>query len=203
MAQKETAEQKLLKIIEASKKAQAGASAGSALQVAPKKQSRTIAISLQQINYFLIVAVVASLLYLGYELRNGMALLQNDIVIPVQNSTPQAPLDLFVPQTKSVAFYLDKIGARNIFQPYVQKDADVQVVATVRAGFEKKMQKYRLVGVAWLDVPESATAMIEDKSNGVTRFLKEGDKLEDVTVKTIYTDRVVVGYENEEIVIKL
>ena len=65
------------------------------------------------------------------------------------------------------------------------------------------MSKYKIVGIAWLDVPESATVMLEDTTTRMTRFLKEGDKIEDVIVKTIYTDRVVVGYANEEIVIKL
>ena len=65
------------------------------------------------------------------------------------------------------------------------------------------MSKYKLVGVAWLDVPESATVMLEDTGKHETHFLKEGDKIEDVKVKTIYTDRVVFSYANEEITIKL
>jgi hypothetical protein len=202
MAQKETAEQKLLKIIQATKKAQEGSSASMSLS-SPRRSSSFFAINVHHVNYLLIIAVIVSFLYLGFELRNGISLMQEDVSISVDKAIPKQTSNLFVPQMKSVAYYLDKITARNIFQPYEKKDPGTQVVATVRANFEKKMQKYRLVGVAWLDVPESATVMIEDKASGITRFLKEGDKLEDVTVKTIYTDRVVIGYENEEIVIKL
>ena len=57
--------------------------------------------------------------------------------------------------------------------------------------------------MAWLDLPESASIMIEDSQTKTTYFLKTGEKLEDVTIKTIYTDRVVFSYENEETTIKL
>ena len=70
-------------------------------------------------------------------------------------------------------------------------------------GLQSKMSKYKIVGVAWLDVPESATAMLEDIGKKETHFLREGDKIEDVKVKTIFTDRVVFSYANEEITIKL
>ena len=201
MAKKETAEQKLLKIIEATKKAQ-DSSSGAVASSIGKKPSGRLALNIQQFNYLLVVAVVASLIYLGYEVRNGMELLQQSFSVSANTAASTGALNLFVPQTKGISYYLDKISSRNIFQPYEKKDAGPGST-TAKAALEKKMQKYKLVGVAWLDVPESATVMLEDTSNGVTRFLKEGEKLEDVTVKTIYTDRVVIGYENEEIVIKL
>ena len=65
------------------------------------------------------------------------------------------------------------------------------------------MSKFKMVGIAWLDVPESATVMLEDTATHMTHFLKEGDKVEDVIVKIIYTDRVVFSRANEEITIKL
>jgi hypothetical protein len=201
MAKKETAEQKLLKIIEATKKAQA-VSSGEAVAVAPKKASR-LPITLKHLNIALIVAVVTGLFYFLFELRNGVVLLGEDVSFSVESVVPKESLNLFVPQMKGIAFYLDKMSARDLFKPYEKKDVGVAGTPSGKAMLEKKMSKFRVVGVAWLDVPESATIMIEDKANGTTRFLKEGEKIDDVTVKTIYTDRVVVGYDNEEIVIKL
>ncbi len=65
------------------------------------------------------------------------------------------------------------------------------------------MSKYKLVGIAWLDLPETASIMIEDTQKKETFFLKQGEQLEGVTVKTIYTDRAVFSHENEETTIKL
>ena len=87
--------------------------------------------------------------------------------------------------------------------PEEVKKAAEKAAAPDDGGLQTKMSKYKLVGVAWLDVPESATVMLEDIAKHETHFLKEGDKIEDVKVKTIYTDRVVFSYANEEITIKL
>jgi len=45
--------------------------------------------------------------------------------------------------------------------------------------------------------------MIEDTQKNETYFLRQGEQLEGVTVKTIYTDRAVFSHENEEMTIKL
>ncbi|MBF0486093.1 MAG: hypothetical protein HQL16_06235 [Candidatus Omnitrophica bacterium] len=202
MAKKETAEQKLLKIIEATKKAQ-DTSSGNAVAAVDRKSSGKFAVNVQQLNHLLVVGVMASLIYLAYEVHSGMLLLEKNVSISGEVQIPKGALNLFVPQIRTVSYYLDKINERNIFQPFEKKETGEQGTTSAKANLEKKMKKYKLVGVAWLDVPESASVMMEDTATGATQFLKEGQKLDDVTIKTIYTDRVVVGYENEEMVIKL
>ncbi len=202
MAQKETAEQKLMKIIEASKKAKAAASGEASAELAPKNSGKHFSVNIYQFNIFLVVCMVASFIFFGYEIRNGMALLQEPVSFYVDVHSSKESSRIFVPQMKSIAYYLDKMNSRNIFQPY-EKKVVVDNVVSLKAAFEKKMSKFRIVGIAWLDVPESATVMLEDTSTHMTHFLKEGDKVEDVIVKTIYTDRVVFTRANEEITIKL
>ena len=201
MAKKETAEEKLLKIIEATKKAKGGASSGAESSALVKTSKSKLFISVRQLNAVLIAAVLAGFLFLIYEVQSGVSSLNEDVSISVDAVTPKENVNILVPQMKSVAYYLDRIVARNIFQPYDKKA--VEQGAAGQVGIQAKMSKYKLVGVAWLDVPESATVMIEDVARKETRFLREGDKIEDVKVKTIYTDRVVFSYANEEITIKL
>ena len=199
MAKKETAEEKLLKIIEATKQAKAGASAVHATAKVPKP---AIGITFQQINAALIAAVVAGLIFFAYQINSGFALLGQDVSVPDGVAAAKDVPGVQVPQMKNLAYYLDQIALRNIFQPYEKKAAD-QGASSAEIGLQTKMSKYKLVGVAWLDVPESATAMLEDTGKHETRFLREGDKIEDVKVKAIYTDRVVFICANEEITIKL
>jgi hypothetical protein len=204
MAKKESAEEKLLKIIEAAKKTKAAsAAAASAPPMALAKPSAKLSINIQQINLLLIVGALASLFFFGYELRNGMGLLEQAVTISVDTRGANDALNLLVPQVKSVSYYLEKANSRNIFRPYEPPETGAASVTSARATLEKKLSKYKIVGIAWLDLPESATVMLEDSATHMTHFLKEGDKIEDMTVKTIYTDRVVFSYANEEIITKL
>jgi hypothetical protein len=94
---------------------------------------------------------------------------------------------------------LRQINERDIFKPYVPKIARKAAIQ----GLVQLMSRYKLVGIAWLDLPETACIMIEDTRKNETLFLKQGEQLEGVTVKTIYTDRAVFSHENEETTIKL
>ena len=201
MAKKETAEEKLLKIIEATKKAQdPGSGGGSPSGVV--KRSRRFAVGAKQINLVLVVCVVASLVFLAYEVNSGLSLLREDVNISADGQGVRGTPNVFAQKTSNFSYYLEQINSRNIFKPY-EKIVTAAEVTSAQAALEKMMSKYKMVGVAWLDTPESATVMLEDTSTRMTHFLREGEKIEDVTVKTIFTDRVVVSYANEEMVIKL
>lgn len=202
MAKKETAEEKLLKIIEATKKAKGLSSTAAAAPSLGKASQRRISISVQQINILLIAALLAGFLFFVNEIRSGNMLLNEDVSLSADMAVPRSAGTVAVPEMKSPAYYLDKIASRNIFKPYDKKAAE-EGSTPGKMTLQSKMSKYKLVGVAWLDVPESATVMVEDPATKETRFLKEGDKIEDVKVKTIYTDRVVFSDANEEITIKL
>lgn len=191
---KETAEEKLLKMLQKS-----GAPVAAAAVKAPAKKKASFALSIQTVNQLLLVGIVVAVVALVLQMRNGVALLNKDVDLTsdIQSSSIA---EIALPSTNSVSFYLDKISARNIFKPF---DAQVTTASSAPVGIAAKVAKYKLVGVAWLDLPETASAMIEDTATKQTYFLKQGEQIEGVTVKTIYTDRVVLGDENEETTIKL
>ena len=134
-----------------------------------------------------------------FEMRSGFSLLNQAVEFPRESKTDVSLSDIALPSTPSADYYLQKINERNIFKPYVPKVAKTAAVQ----GLAQLMSKYKLVGIAWLDLPETASIMIEDTQKKETFFLKQGEQLEGVTVKTIYTDRAVFSHENEETTIKL
>lgn len=190
---KETAEQKLLKILETSGKVPAGSQYKAAQ---PKFR-----FSVQIINGLLAVGVLVCLAVLALEIQSGNQLLNRQVTFDPSTLGARSN-EVGEPKARDIAYYAKKIGTRNIFKPYEKEQMD-KVSVAAKPNLAKKLSKYKMVGVAWLDLPESASVMVEDTTSGMTYFLREGEKLDDVTIKTIYTDRAVFGYENEEITIKL
>ncbi len=194
---KETAEQKLLKILESSGKMPKPAASASK----PKAPAMKLQFSVKMLNGLLILGIIACLAVLGLEFQSGSALMNKQVQFSLDQSIPKS-LDLTESKPKDIAFYAQKISERNIFKPYEKEVLDKTNVP-VKPTLAKKLSQYKLVGVAWLDLPETASVMFEDTATGMTHFLREGEKLDDVTIKAIYTDRTVLSYENEEITIKL
>jgi hypothetical protein len=193
---KETAEQKLLKILETSGQLPKAAAPK------PKGPQLKMQFSVKMLNGLLAVGIVVCFAVLAMEFQSGAALMRKQVEFSLDASVPHHSLDLSESKPKDIAYYAQKIAERNIFKPYEKEVLDKSNVP-VKPTLAKKLSKYKLVGVAWLDLPESASVMFEDTSTGTTFFLREGEKLDDVTIKAIYTDRTVLGYENEEITIKL
>lgn len=191
---KSAAEEKLLKILEKSQDDQKSISKKLA-----KKKSFNIGLS--AIVPLLVLSVIASASFLFYSIYQGMNLLKTEVTVRAENQFSDSQIELNIPSAKSVEFYLSQFDRRDIFVPY--KEEVVTPMTEAEEGLSIRMSKFKLVGIAWLDLPESASIMLEDSESGQTHFLKEGDKIEDVTVMTIYVDRVVFSYQNEEIVFKL
>jgi hypothetical protein len=196
---KETAEQKLLKILEAS--GQSLPKAGGGFPTG-KKPPFKLQFSIQMLNVLLILGIVVCLVVLGLEFQSGSALLQGQVDLTLDDQVPHRSTEVAFPKAKDISYYAQKISSRNIFKPY-EKEQLAKATGPVKSSLANKLSKYKVVGIAWLDLPESISVMIEDTKTNMTYFLREGEKLDDVTVKTIYTDRVVLSCENEEITIKL
>ena len=192
---RESAEEKLLKMMQ---KAAPSVAAKASTQASAKKKMR-FSFSIGTLNTVLFLAILACIIALGLEMRSGFSLLDQTIDFPFESKTSGSMSDIALPVVPSAGYYLDRINERNIFKPYVPKVAPKAAVL----GIVQLMSKYKLVGISWLDLPETASVMIEDTQKNATFFLKQGEKLEGVTVKTIYTDRAVFSHENEETTIKL
>ena len=191
---KESAEERLLKMM------QKPGTPHVAAPPAPLVNKKTVFVfSMRALNQILMLGIVVCAAGLVYEMRSGLALMNKEFDVSADLKAPKAIAEIALPSAKDAKYYLDKVGARNIFRPMDAQGGKASGVQTLA----KRLAGYKLVGVAWLDLPQTASIMIEDTAHKTTYFLKQGEQLEGVTVKTIYTDRAVFGYENEETTIKL
>ena len=192
---KETAEQKLLKMMQQKGGASPAPAAGK-----PSRVPFKFSFSIHLLNQLLWAGIVVCVVLLALEMRSGFSLLNSSVDLPEENGGPRAPAEIALPSGKNAGYYLAKVSARNIFRPF---DGQAKAAGVLKETLTRRLAKYKLVGIAWLDMPETASIMFENTADKTTSFLKQGEQLEGVTVKTIYTDRAVFSYENEETIIKL
>ena len=201
MAKNETAEQKLLKMIEAS----AGPGA-SGVKVEKKVQKKIdVAMFLKTGNRVLIGVILIVAILLFNEVRTGMMLLDKGVHFSgVNKIVSQSDADEnFFPVVEGLSFYLFGVKRRNLFQPFQPAIKNIVDVSEKNQRIAQKTANLRLVGVSWLDSVETASVMIENVDKKTTYFLQKGEKIEGgITIKTIYADSVKLGYENEEIIIR-
>jgi len=86
---------------------------------------------------------------------------------------------------------------RNIFLPPKEKEVVKQV--TPSPTINQMVKDFHVVGISWADDRKERFVMIEDGRTHITYYLREGDKILDLTVKRIYEDKVVISYKNEEV----
>lgn len=197
----ETAEQKLLKMIEASS---GGGETVSESQKEFQSQERILSV-VKIANKILIVCVLAAVFFLGNEIKTGVQVLGEKIQISGVKTSGSNSFDGagLVPVIQRISYYLSNVNKRNIFSPYkdVQTASVVEVSENNRA-IVGRTKNLRLVGISWFDTVESASVMVEDIKKKETLFLRKGEKIGDITVKTIYANSVELGYKDEEIIIR-
>lgn len=231
---KETAESKLLKLIEETDaKDKTGAPAGTApapaaAQVLDSVSSVSVGsislppflqnifsmfsagsrssqgFGLRQANQLLFLAIIGVAIFLIKDFSVGMKVAEQDVNIPVK-PMPFDERQVAVPAPPAVEKYVSTISYRNIFRPFEKKvEEEVKITAPVEnQKIKDKVANFKLVGISWLNSPETATVMIEDKSTTVTHFLKTGEALQGVQIQTIYADRVEMNFQGEKLMMNL
>lgn len=136
----------------------------------------------------------AYLIYSTVELSLGVKKASNLIFPPEKGISDAKENDL---ELKSVSYYLEKTKGRNIFNVGQLPEKEVKKEEPpAPAEASDRTKDYSLVGIAWSDNPE---AMIEDKKDNKTYFVKRGQPLsEGVKVVTIFRDKVILSYEEKE-----
>lgn len=195
----ETAEQKLLKMIEAGSEGKGQSEKKSSQKVSQKQNILTV---LKTAGKVLMLALILSVLFLGYEIYAGLDLVQQEVEISLEDDFSRSSNSaLAMPTVQRLSYYLASIRKRDIFSPYEAPTGTAEVKSG-NEGIARAIRDYRLVGIAWFETVASASVMIEDTKKNTTYFLQKGEKLGDIHVKTIYADSALLGYKDEEIIIR-
>jgi len=232
---KETAEQKLLRLIEQG----GGFSADASEHAAP--QAREALSAVQSVGGSLdlppgilnLIAVLRRLLSGarlapgGFSLRRiNMALILGVVILGfifvsnIMSGLREADRVITFHQPDTVVFsakkllpvipgldrYISAVSFRNIFHPFEKQEVvkeDEPEALEVPQRLAEQTKNLRLVGISWLETPESASAMVENTESGITYFLRSGEKVNGLTVKMIYAQSVVFEMGGDELELKL
>ena len=94
--------------------------------------------------------------------------------------------------------YQKVIRSKSLFAPPT-RDRGGSAVST-ESNLRDMVKDLRLVGIMPGDEPQ---AIIEDKKNGQTLFLKKGERIGEAEIKEILDGRVILGYGNETITLSM
>ncbi|MFC1624042.1 hypothetical protein ACFL28_01805 [Candidatus Omnitrophota bacterium] len=117
--------------------------------------------------------------------------------VSTQDETIKTPSPL-----KKLSFYVENIGERDIFS-LIEKEEESDGVLGQAWKSNKKIaeaaKNLKLVGISWSRDPD---AMIEDAGLGRVFIVKKGENIGIIKIEAIFKDKVVLGYEGEELELK-
>ena len=201
-----TSEEKLLKLIRQKKPAQAQTASPSGEQKKELKKEtasvgrvfsggKTINV-LGFLNKVLILVCLVTFAYAGYRFSTLMGTEKSVKPVKKNNAPPVENNRTGWSETKPFEYFEANIGSRNLFYNPWEKPADMgQQAPDVNNNFAAQ---FKVVGSV-LDADPKA--IIEDVSSNQTYFLSKGDKLNSGVVKDILEDKVVIFYNNQDIVL--
>jgi len=149
--------------------------------------------NLKALNKFLLVI---SILLLGYSVMD-FALNRPDIRevrTKSRHVREEGEAGSMVSETRPFLHYLEMVQRRNIFSPIALKQVEKPEVK------EKQLQEMvsdlDLVGISLDDEP---MAMIENKKEEKTFFLKKGDKIGEFEIEEIQENKVILNFKGNKI----
>ncbi len=181
-----------------------------AIAIFSRGSNPSAASGLRFVNLVLLILIGMIGFFFMQDFSRGIQQSHEKVVYEV-NQVVSDGQEILLPTVKDVTDYIAAISERNIFRPFEKKVEEAKVVVPLEnQQIKDKLANFKLVGISWLNSPDTATAMIEDKSRAITLFLKTGEdlsksseNLRGVTLDVIYADRVEFSFQGEKITLNL
>ncbi len=116
----------------------------------------------------------------------------------IQAEVSDKPADEEAMRGRPFLHYLEMVRRRNIFNPLEIKRFQKEEKPVVNV--QEIVSDLALVGISW--DKDNPVAMIEDKKNQKTYFLKKGDTFSNFKVEEIFPDRVIIKSGTNKIEMK-
>lgn len=100
-----------------------------------------------------------------------------------------------VEKKPSFDYFSSQVGARNIFSPVAKEETQTQAPVEEGPKLEEVKGQLSLLGVVWGDAPQ---AIIEDKKEQKTYFLNKGGTFDDIEVRDILENKVILSYKGKQ-----
>lgn len=105
------------------------------------------------------------------------------------------PPERVTEEVRPFLHYLEAVGRRNIFSPITLKETEEPEVD--KKQLQELAKDLSLVGISWDNA--KPVAMIEDKKDNRTYFLREGEMINKFKIDKILKDKVILRYEGQMI----
>ena len=157
--------------------------------------------SIASFNRLLLIVLLCMTFYVSFDIATSASKLNREL----EDSFKLQRKAAFNPQEKvsllkNIAYYVNKAKKRDIFNIVVAKREEKLISQKIDTKkIIDKTKHLKLVGIAWSDNPD---AMIEDTRAKKTLFVKEGDSINEIRVKRILKDKVILSFEGEDIELK-
>lgn len=174
-----------------------------------QRRSRVAAgVAPRELNFKLInLGLIALLVFLVVAIAFNMNRVQpslKDLSSRVAASRPLTGDEQAVASLRPLADYVGEVEKRDLFHPLLPpkpKEPEPKVAAAKPPesppldSLREKAKTLKLVGISWGATP---IAMIEDTTRLETSFLKAGQVINQMKVKTVLKDRVILSYGTAE-----
>ena len=157
--------------------------------------------SITSFNKLLLIILLCMIFYVSFDIITSASRLNKEL----ESSFKLQRKVVFSPKKevsllKNITYYVNEAKKRDIFNIIVAKKEEKLIPQKIDAKeIIEKTKHLKLVGIAWSDNPD---AMIEDTRAKKTLFVKEGDNINEVRVKKILKDKVILSFKGEDIELK-
>ncbi|MFC1704444.1 hypothetical protein ACFL1E_06690 [Candidatus Omnitrophota bacterium] len=155
--------------------------------------------SLGQLNKLITGVILLFIVWYFLVLANGAIRLQHipRFTISSLKSTAGSSDGVILP-LKDYHYYKDVLLGRNIFNP-VEKKEIKKPTDIVSPRIDSMIKDFKIVGISWAEDTKDRYVMIEDTKAQLTYYLQEGDKISNLKIKSIFEDKAVLSYNEEEV----
>lgn len=148
--------------------------------------------NLKNINKGLLVLSLVMAIYLIFDFIKGRPDLSQIYASNIVGHKPEAKASGKT-QIMNLPDVLSTVEKRDFFHfvPIKKEEA----IPTAKEAMVSLASNLKLVGIIWGKSPQ---AMVEDKQENKTLLLNQGDAIGKLKIKEILRDRVILGYEDQE-----